>query len=141
MAHYVVIQSNKNLDYFPDNKPFRFRTYLQSALNLKGNWKVALVDIFVLENSVKSKQNLYVHCDICGESIVDGEKDNLLRMVKFQKLGNWSQSFNPPFYVPVNTSETRELEILIRDSQGELASFLKKPVTVTLHFRAYPFYT
>jgi len=98
----------------------------------------ALLDIYITETKLKKRNNLYIHCDVCGESILDGE--NLLRMVKAQKIANWTQAFDTPQYVSVNKSEIRDLEIYITDDQGNLASFLKQPVTITFHFKAYPFY-
>jgi len=98
---------------------------------------VALVDMFISESNVKYRYILYLHCDGC---ILDGENENLLRMVKSTRAGNCTQSFNTPQYVPVNKSEIRELEIYIKDAKGNFSTFLKKPVTVTLHFKSYPFY-
>ena len=140
MSHYVIINSDQCLEYFPDNEPYRFRTYLQAPLNLSGVWKVALVDINLFETKTKTKQILYLHSNICGESIIDGEKEDLLRLLKFQKISNWSQSFDSPYYVPVSRKEIRDIEINIRDEKGKLATFLKNPVTVTLHFKSYPFF-
>lgn len=134
MSHYAVIHSDRSLDYFPKNKAYDFRTYFQSPLNLTGNWYVALVDINLQAAGSKTKQNLYVHSDIAGDSFVD-----LLRMVRAQKVYNWFQSFETSFYVPVKKSEIRDIEIYIKTGKGDLASFLKGRATVTLHFKQYPF--
>ena len=139
MSHYVVIRSDQNLNYFPENQPFHFRTHFQTPLNLKGIWKVALVDIHIAD-SAKVRFNLFMHCNICDGCILDGERENLLRMVKSIKLGNWSQTFDTPQYASVNKTDIRDLEVFIRDGKGNLASFLKKPVTLVLHFKAYPLY-
>ena len=74
MSFYMTVNSGTNLKYFPNNKPYHFKTHLQSALNLNGNWKVSLVDIS-LSDTTKKSVNLYIHSDICGESIVNDEKE------------------------------------------------------------------
>jgi len=73
-----VINSDKKLNYFSDNKPYHFCTHFQYPLNLGGVWKVDLVDIYMMESKIKVRDSLYVHCDVCGETIIDGGKDNLL---------------------------------------------------------------
>ena len=103
-------------------------------------WKVALIDVTIAEPQSKVRYNLYIHCNICGGNILNGETENLLRMVQSQKGGNWVQTLHNPQYVLVNTTEIRDLEIYIKDGKDKLATFLKKPVTVTLHFKSYPFY-
>jgi len=70
---------------------------------------------------------------------LDGENENLLRVLKSQRAGSWTQSFDTPQYFSITKSEIRDLEIHIKDVKGNFASFLKKPVTITLHFRQYPF--
>lgn len=139
MSHYVIIHSDESAEYFPGNRSFHFRTHFQSPLNLDGVWKVALVDINLATNSPKTKQNVYMYSDICSESFVDGEKENLLRVLRVQKVANWSQTFDSPFYITVNKSEIRDIEILIKTGKGDFASFLTDRVTITLHFRQYPF--
>ena len=139
MSFYMTVNSDANLDYFPDNKPYHFKTHLQTALNLSGIWKVSLVDISMYDPS-KHSSNLYIHSDICGESILDGEKENILRMIKAYRSGKWSQESINFHYISVNKSDIRDIEFSIKDKKGILASFLQMPVTITLHFRSYPFY-
>lgn len=86
MSHYVVIHSDKSQTYFPENTTVHFRSQFQSPLNLKGVWKVALVDIALPPSTSKTKQNIYVHSDVCGETFVDGEKENLLRVVRAPRV-------------------------------------------------------
>lgn len=113
MSHYVIIHSDQNKKYFPDNKSCHFRCHFQSTLNLDGVWKVALVDINLTTSIPKTKQNVYMYSDICGESFVDGQRESLLRLVRAQKVASWSQTFESPFYVPVNKSERRVKVILL----------------------------
>lgn len=139
MSHYVIIHSDGSKRYFPDNTSCHFRTHFQSILDLEGIWKVALVEINLATTTPKTKQNLYVYSNICGESFVDGEKENLLRVLRAQKIANWSQTFDSPFYVSVNKSEIRDIEIVIKTGKGNLASFLTDRATIVLHCKQYPF--
>lgn len=140
MSHYIVINSNKNLKYFPENQPYHFRTFFQIPLSLPGLWKIALVEATISEPNLKTGHPLYLHCNACDGCIVDGEYDSLLRMIRSQRSGKWTQIFDSLFYVSVNKSEIRELEIYIKDGKDTLATFLKKPVSITLHFKSYPFF-
>lgn len=139
MSLYVIVHSDESKKYFPGNKTCSFWTHFQSPLYLEGSWKVALVDINLTTTTPKTKQNLYMYSDICGESFLDGEKENLLRVLRAQKVGNWSQSFDRAFYVPVTKSDIRDLEIVIKTGKGNTASFLTDRATITLHFKRYPF--
>lgn len=69
--------------------------------------KVALTDVFVRDNNkIPYVNNIYVHCDVAGESIINGEQQSLLRMVHFVKKGSWTHEYNLPYYVNVNKSNS-----------------------------------
>lgn len=143
-SFYLVVDSDnsKNLQYYPDNKPWKFKVCFDTPLNFPGFGTVALTDVFIRDSSKTTYvNNLYVHCNIAGESILNGERrEYLLRMVHFVKMGNWTHKYSTPYYVNVNKSQIFEMEIYITNRQSEDASFLKQPVTLTLHFRQYPFF-
>lgn len=140
---YLTVDSNdaNNLTFYPDNKAWKFKVHLDVPLNLSGSWKVALTDIFVRDNNkITYVNNLYIHCDLAGESIMNGERrQSLLRMVHYVKKGNWTHQYTLPYYVDVNKSLIFDIEFYIKDRKSEYASFLKQPVTLTLHFRHFPF--
>ena len=77
MSFYVVINSDQNLEYFPDNKPNRFKTQLTKALSFTGKWVVALTEIDLMEKIQSS--SLHVNCNVCRSTIVDGNWTNVLR--------------------------------------------------------------
>lgn len=52
MSFHMIVNSDGCLDYFPNNKPHRFVTHLQTPLNLRENWKVALVDMTLLKKRI-----------------------------------------------------------------------------------------
>ena len=64
MSFYVIINSNENLEYFPDNQPYKFKTHLAKPLDMTGKWKVALSEIDFIEKL--QNPNIYVCCDLCG---------------------------------------------------------------------------
>jgi len=143
-SFYLIVESDdsQNLEYYPDNKPWKFKVRFDAPLNLTGFCTVALTDVLIRDSSKTTYvNNLYVHCSIAGESILNGERrESLLRMVHFVKRGNWTHKYSTPYYVNVNKSQIFEMEFYITNRQSEYASFLKQPVTLTLHFRQYPFF-
>jgi len=134
MSFYMIINSNKNLDIYPHNRPHKFRTYLQTPITLKSKWKVALVDI-----KLSATNDLYIYSNICGDTIVDGNKQPLLRRICCSSQTDHYQ-FDQLTYIPVTKSELRDIEFFITDEQGNQASFLKNQVSITLHFRSYPYF-
>lgn len=141
---YLLMDSDnsKNLIYYPDNKPWNFKVLFDNPLNLSGKWNVALTDVFIRDGSkTLYVNNLYVYCNVAGESIVNGEhRQSLLRMLHYVKKGNWTHKYAIPYYMNVNRSQIVEIEIHIKDRHANDASFLKQPVSLTLHFRQYPFF-
>ena len=81
MSFYVVLNSDKCLDHFPENKPDYFRSIMRVPISLNGVWKVALMDIGYVHNHVVIDKELYVHCNACSGTLVDGEVTSLLRRV------------------------------------------------------------
>ena len=141
MSIYMVLNSDENLNIFPNNMTYRFRAKLQAPLLLKGTWVVALIDIKTTCDIKIPPSQLYVYSvysDICGDSIVDGVQRPLLRRILINK-GIVNKDFNSLWYVPVKFSEIRDIEIYINDKHNQCPSFLKDPLTLTLHFKSYPF--
>lgn len=141
MSFYVIVNSNQSLDFFPNNTPSYFCVHLKTPLQLQGIWKVGLSEIYIHENHiVSSHRHLYVYTNICGESIVDGESQPLLRRLISNENGSWMNIFQPVFYLTVNKTQIYDIEFYIKTDSNQLASFLSSPVTLTLHFKAYPFF-
>jgi hypothetical protein len=141
---FVHVQSDdeNNLEYFPNNTSYNFKVHLTEPLTLTGVWKIALCDIFINENSKQTNyaNQLYIFCNIAGVSILSGkQQSSLMRAVSPRKKGEWIESFWQLYYIDVNKSQVFDFEIYITDRSFKLATFLKKPVSITLHFRQYPF--
>lgn len=143
MFIHIDSHSKRNDDYFPDNTSMKFKIHLEEPLYLSGMWKIALVDICIKDSmKISYMDHLYVFCNIAGESIVNGEKrQSFLRKVLLVKKGNWTQTFELPYYVNVNKTQVFDIEFYITDKNFELATFLKKTVSLTVHLRQYPFLT
>lgn len=139
MSIYVTMSSDKALEYFPNNKAYKFTSHLNSPLFLDGLWKVALVEADI-SCSLSKEESIYLYSNLCGESIIDGEQKPLLRRLTAINHGNWSSIFEAPYYVPVRIHEIYDMDVYITTSQDELASFLNNTSTVTLHFKSFPFF-
>lgn len=136
MSFHMVLNSDKSLNHFPDNKPCHFRTVIKIPLVLRGIWKVALLEIgFQQQNPIH--QNLYIYCSVCSGTIVDGEVTQLLR--RLYTDDHCYYVFELPHYVDVIKTEVNVIEIQIRDDTGQIVTLLTQPVSLTLQFKAYPF--
>ena len=136
----MIINSDQCQSLFPSNKAYHFRTHLKAPLSLQGTWKVALTEIYITESSPLPYKKLYLYSNICGDSIVDGEYHPLLRRLINDHVGYWAEIYELPNYVPVKRSEIIDIEFYIKDEAGNYTSLLTNPVSITLHFRSFPFY-
>lgn len=141
MDSIVYIRSDECDDYFPQNKPFKFKIHLKTPLILKGFWTMALLEFYCsLPSKAKNDSVLHIFCNVCKESILEGELKQILRRIPPSKRGQWLYSFATPFYLRVAKQEIYEMEFYIETESGELASFLSEPLMITLRFKSYPFY-
>lgn len=138
MSFYVLLGSEDSLNFFPQNNPYQFRSQLSSPLQLSGLWKVAIVETDI-STSFSRTDSIYIHSNICDNSLVHGQSVPLLRRLMFTEPGNWSTILAEPHYIPVKNSDIYDIDIFITDGNDNLTSFLDQPSTVTLHFRAFPF--
>lgn len=140
MSIYPVVSSDSSLQYFPQNKAYHFKCHLNTPLNLEGLWKVALLEANIsTSKSLKIFKPLYVYSNICGESMVDGDKQPVLRKLTGDSQGTWDTVFEMGHYMPVKINDIDDIDIYIMTREGVLASFLDQPTIITLHFKAFPF--
>ena len=142
MSIYAIVHvsSDASLSYFPQNKAYHFKCRLNTPLNLEGIWRVALLEANIsTTKSVKTFKPLYVYSNICGESIVDGDKQPILRKLTCNSPGNWDTVFEMGHYTPVKVNNIDDIDIYITTREGILASFIDQPSSITLHFKAFPF--
>lgn len=139
MSVRMVLTSMDSSEYF-ENKPNCFRVHLSKQIQFDGYWTVALTE-FSTESwttSNKTKSELFVCCDICEETIIGGKEAPLLRRIS---LGEKPENitYTLPYYIPVKIGQLQQIAVYITDREGNLVSFLNGPVTVTLHFKKFPF--
>jgi hypothetical protein len=60
---------------------------------------LALTDVLIRDSSKTTcVNNLYVHCSVTGESILNEERrESLLRVLHFMKRGNWTHKYSTPY--------------------------------------------
>jgi len=139
MSIYITMSSDKSLEYFPHNKAYKFKSHLSAPLLLEGTWRIALVEADIACTLSKTSA-IYLYSDICGESIVDGEQRPLLRRLPATSVGNWLTVVETPFYVPIKNNNIYDIDVNITTDQGDIASFLDQPSTITLHLKSFPFF-
>ena len=123
MSFYMIVISNQNLKYYPDNEPYHFKTKLQQTLQLPGKWKISLTEVSFLE-SKSSKVTLYIYTDICRETVINGINAPLLRRTVSDTGKN--TTFKTTNYIPIVKSEINEIEFLIKKEDRSIALHLKK---------------
>ena len=102
MDHIVFIRSNKCDDYFKDNKPYKFNVHLKNPLILKGFCTVALPEFYcTIPSRAKNDEALHLFCNVCKESIIDGELKPILRRIHLTKKSQWLPAFLTPFHLPI----------------------------------------
>lgn len=140
MSIYAIVSSDSSLHLYPENKAYHFKCHLNTPLHLEGVWRVALLEANVsAKKQLKTLKPLYVYSNICGESIVDGDQEPLLRKLQVNSPNNWDVIFEAGHYIPLKINNIADTDIYITTKEGVLASFLDQPSSVTLHFKAFPF--
>lgn len=138
MSHFVIVNSDQCKEYFPNNTPYKFKSQLKVPLLMKGQWKVGVVEVDI-SSSLGKTEPLYLHSNVCMESVLDGEEKPILRRLTAASGGDWSNIFTTPFYLPVKGNIIYEIELYLTDEEDNLQTFLNQTSTVTLHFQALPF--
>ena len=139
MSLRMVLSSTDSSEYF-DNKPNCFRIQLNKQVQLDGYWTVALTE-FTTEswNSNKKSREVFICCDLCEETFVGGKDMPLLRRVYLGEKPETNTIYKLPYYVPVKVGQLQQICIYITDRAGNLVSFLDGPVSITLHFKKFPY--
>jgi len=136
----MTVNSDKSINYFPNNKPYCFFTHLQSSLKLQENWRVSLIDIKIPIHDVFNEKDVYLHCNICTKHMVDGIFQPLQRRICLISTDTGYYTFDNLLYISTIKSEVFDIEFYLTDENGDLGTFLTQPVSLTLHFKAYPFF-
>ena len=127
---YIFLTSRDSLRYHPDNRGYDFTVELPERVELKGNWKVALCDIFLNE---KISNSLMVFSDICEYSFVRDSIEPILRILI--PNNRKSHIFPDRYYMGVRQSNLGRIKIYIKDSSLNNAVALKGEIQLTLHLK------
>ena len=56
---YIFLSSKDSLRFHPGNKGYNFTVELPERVELRGNWKVALCDIFLNEKNIRDPHGFF----------------------------------------------------------------------------------
>jgi hypothetical protein len=125
----MVVSHTDFLNYYPNNTPTDFRIHTP-RMNLKGNWYVGVCETNI---SVDRNCDLFIFLDICGDTLVKGEKKPYLRNLSLQ-AGDNDVEFKHIMYIPIVTNDFHSLRFSL-----EAQSPISKAQFI-LHFKRYPFF-
>ena len=137
LTMYFYLSSNSSQEYFPDNKPYSFRTRLDYPVSFNGEWEVALTSINIprLKNDYDAEYFI-VKSSLCKESFFHSSQTQILdRLFPAEMKPSWTVRFPNPQYVPINTQTTYIIDLHIYDNTGAHPSFRQGEVYCTLHIR------
>lgn len=137
MSLRMVLSSSDGGDFFPNNKPHDFRVKLGRSLQFEGYWVVALTEINTSDRG--QTKELFVYSDICKDSFIGSSERPLLRRIFYEGKDQNNIVYDNPYYIPIKLTDIQQIHVYINDSNGQNASFLKGKVTITLHFKKFPF--
>ena len=144
MDKYITVQSTDSINLYPHNRPWSFRVQLNEPLYFEKRWMMALTDITIQNWDVNKRsdcRDVYVYSSICYPSHVGEIKEPLLRRICLMGTKK-ERHFNFPqnYYIPLKVQTLQTLDLYIKESNGDPASFISEPVTATLHLKPVPFW-
>ena len=141
MSLRMILSSKDSQNYF-SNTPNSFTVQLNRQIQFDGYWVVALTEFNLSDNIQKSNKGaeIFICCDICQETFVGGKELPLLRRIILDgEKESTNIIFTSPYYIPVKTSQLQQIQIYIKDRSGNLVSFQQEQVSLTLHFKKFPY--
>ena len=134
---YLYISSNDCANLFTSNGSTDFKVYLGRNVDLIGEWKCGLKELYFHATS-KIPCILYITCDICERSYTESNYIPLLRRIVVPALDDESYNieFADTYYKRVTAKELTNISISIRggvDPYGILSK--AAPVLCVLHFK------
>lgn len=85
MDFNAVVSDGDFLQYYPNSTPNNFRIHILS-MNLKGQWYVGLCETTL---TVDRNCKVCIFLDICGNTLINGQKKLLLRRLNLQSGQNY----------------------------------------------------
>ena len=140
MSLRMILSSTDSSNYF-NNSPNNFTVQLNRQVQFDGYWVVAVTD-FNIKNYKQNKTNeheIFLYCDICQETFVGGREIPLLRRIVLNSDQKTNIIFTTPYYIPLKVSQLQQIKIYIKNRKGDPVSFQTEEVTLTLHFKKFPY--
>jgi hypothetical protein len=133
---YLYISSNDSSNLFPGNNTSDFKLYLGKNIELKGEWKCGLKELYFYATSTLPSI-LYITCDICERSYTENNYIPLLRRIVLPALDDaYNIEFEDTYYKRVTEKELTNITISIRGRGGDKHILSKvDPVLCVLHFK------
>lgn len=133
---FFTISNEDSKNIFLDNTPSNFKVLLDRHYDLTQGYKCALLDFTCYTGQCDEVlKKIYIFFNIIQEEVAQGGKHNLIKGLVVRKLKLNMQDFCSHTYRVVKPMRTNVLEVLIRDEDGEIASFLKRKTTCTFHIK------
>lgn len=129
--HFLFLSSRDSLKYHPSNNPIDFIIELNQNIELKGEWKIALLDLTCESDS---REHLTICCDLCTPSWVDNQYLPVLRSFPVSK-GRVVVRFGFPFYIKTHSISVKRFRIYIIGESNSFTSLTKEPLRCTLHLK------
>jgi len=117
-----------------DNKKGRFLVHLPFSLELQGEWKCAIRDIFITNKNILPKF-IYILSDFCETSIVYGKEQlPILKKIFIDSSEKYLNS-EEPLYIPLKQTQLNKFELRFINPQLEEIDFGDKfLIECTIHF-------
>lgn len=135
---YLYLTNTDNLSIFPKNTPNAFTVALPKPLHLKGQWEVALWDVYIKCKNEQRFRNtgVYIACSAVVDSYANSQYKQILRHVIVERP-RYRKDFIPMQYVRVdNTNHIENITIEILDENTLVKTSLPiLQVNCTLHFK------
>lgn len=130
--YYLIVSSDDFEHIYPLNSITNFSLDLPSTLTLKGNWEVAVTEIWVKRSERRGQIDLCA--DFCVESLINNKFTPLLRRIDVKRGYNHILYIKPNYFT-VSRSELKHITFYINPVTIDSASFLKGELTVKVHIR------
>lgn len=133
------MQQSEHRIYFSSSfcEKERFLVNLPFSLDLRGDWKCGVKDIFITSTNTLPNY-IYILGDFCETSIVYGIEQ--LPVLRKLFLGDSKKyhHFEHPFYIPLKQKHLNKFELCLIDSNFKKINFGEEfLIECTLHFYKY----
>lgn len=139
---HVTLLSNDSINKYPQNVLSFFTNYIETPLQLVGEWQVGISEIYLnkfngKESKIPELEMLYVYSHIIKPRIVGDQVVRCLKVLPADPNRSQYIKFGRIEYYPIDTFYIRNISIIILDAQSKRIDFNEStiPTLVTLHFR------